>query len=175
MPDSLEIESSVLKALVRVWRSASVDGALPKKAALDPVDLGRSGVMPHAWLLERVDNELVVRLAGEEIIAAMGRPVRGRRITDVYNPRSVELILGQWHRVLDACEVCHNKGVIVASMGNRYEGERIAVPVADEAGEPRFVFGATLYTVLHGLFASDDTVMSKISEPAMFTPYRDML
>lgn len=148
---------------------------MPKKAALDPVELGRSRVMPHAWLLERTGGDLIVRLAGEEIIAAMGRPVRGRRVADVYNPRSAELILGQWYRVLDACEVCHNKGVIVASMGNRYEGERIAVPVADEAGEPRYVFGATLYTVLHGLFSADDTVVSKISEPAVFIPYRDML
>jgi len=170
-----EIESPVLRSFVRIWCAASVDGALPVKTSIDPLDLIPIGIMPIIWLLERRDGEIYCRLAGEDIRAALGKPIRGRKVADVYDTDSGALIIEQWTRILDASESCHNKGVIIASLGRRYEGERIAMPVANADGDPRFILGATYYRKLDGLFDVDEMATTLLKEPAVFTPYKDVL
>lgn len=175
MPLKSEVESPVFRSLVQIWCNASVSRSLPRKHEIDPVDLARIGVLPIVWLLERRDGELYCRLAGEDIINAIGQPVRGRKITDIYDPPSSEVIIKQWQQILDTCSTCHNKGAIIASQGRQYLGERLALPLADKAGDARFILGATLYKRLQSLFPVEDTVSFIHKEPAVFTPYQDVL
>lgn len=175
MPNRSDIDSPVLRSLVQIWCAASDNHSLPKKSKIDPVDLARIGVLPIIWLLERRDGELYCRLAGEDIINAIGRPVRGQKIADIYDPPSNEVIIKQWQQILDTCTTCHNKGAIIASQGRKYQGERLALPMAGPAGDARFILGATFYKKLHGLFPVEDTVSFIHEEPAVFTPYQDVL
>jgi len=175
LPLKPDIESPVLRSFVQIWRDASDNGALPVKTKLDPVELARIGVMPIVWLLERRDGELYCRLAGEDIGTAVGRPTRGRKISEVYDSPSSDVIIEQWNRILDREESCHNKGVIIASLGRRFVGERIALPMANAEGEARFILGATFYRKLHGLYPVEEMASSILKEPAVFTPYRDIM
>lgn len=177
MPVVTEVESSVLRSLVQLWCAASNDGySLPVKTRIDPVDLARIGIMPIVWLLERrEDGELYCRLAGEDIVTAIGRATRGRKISDIYDKPSSELIIQQWDRILDKCETSHNKGVVVASQGRKYFGERLAMPLADDEGHPRFILGATYYKKLQGLFPVEEMVSLINDEPSVYTHFQTVL
>lgn len=175
MPKISELEDSRLINLIRVWCNLSIDGALPAKHDIDPADFACIGVLPMIWLLEGVDGDIVCRLAGEDILRAIGKPLRGRKISEIYEPASLKVILKQWNRVMDTRQTCHNKGVIVASQGRRYRGERIALPMADRDGRSRFILGVTLNTELHDLYPVEIAAEVFHKEPAEYTPWRDVV
>ncbi|MEQ9491653.1 MAG: PAS domain-containing protein [Alphaproteobacteria bacterium] len=174
MPLLSELENQPVIALVRLWCNLSVNGALPIKQDINAIDVARTGTMPFIWLLERKDDdrEIICRLAGDEIIHAVGKPLRGRKVSEVYDPLSYRVIAEEWNRVMDAGQTCHNKGIIAASQGRRYHGERVALPMADRYGRSQFVLGATLYTELHDLYAAEEAAEFFSKDPAVFTPWR---
>lgn len=134
-----------LLAFLSVWGNAADGDAVPPRAAIDPLDLVGEGLLPYTWLAERIDGEFVYRVAGEMIQEAIGDTLIGRRIGEIFKPSTAVVIRERWSTVLDTVAVYHNRGLVYSNLNRVSVGERVGLPVSDEHGVVRYIFGATCY------------------------------
>lgn len=149
-PDASRVLAPKLRRLINIWHAARDGGARPpRKSLIDPIDLGRARLLAWIWLVERrPDRALVYRLAGEEINAVFGRSIARASLQELLAPAEARMIERRWHRVLDDRVMLHTVGDVYSETGNLYSGERIALPLTDEAGVTRFLIGATDYRLI---------------------------
>jgi len=115
------------------------------RADLDPIDLGRIGVLPSCWLVEHVDGDFQYRIAGDKIIEAFNQPLIKRSLKEILDPDTAKEIGRRWALCLDTRKAYINKGYVSAPKGYRYLGVRVGVPLLNTAGDPTFVLGYTIY------------------------------
>lgn len=142
--DTSVLRSPLLRAAVEIWDAARQPGeTLPLKERLDIVGLGRAGLMPIMWLVEReVDGTWRYRVSGESINAIHGRSLAGRTIGDVADPAKVADISRRWSRCIDERVILHTFGRIFGLSGT-HSGERVVLPLLGEGPGTAYVLGIT--------------------------------
>ena len=138
-------ESQQLLKLLRVWLDSRREGAMvPYRSDLDPVALGRAGLMPDLWLVESDDKGgFFYRLAGENINQVFGQSLRGKHISEVYTDEALAEVLGRWGEMLANSFGFHTRGTVIAA--REVHGERLVLPLCDDNGAVRYLIGATDY------------------------------
>ena len=113
---------------------------LPVKSRLDVVRMGRQGILPNVWILERcADGRLRYRLAGEEVIYSLGSSPRGKTLEEVLGGEAMARFAPVFFSILDDRTVMYQRGP--AHRGSRlfYYGYRVFVPMCERGAEPPLV------------------------------------
>ncbi|MDF1791330.1 MAG: PAS domain-containing protein [Thalassobaculaceae bacterium] len=143
--DHIRVEA--LWTVMRLWQGWILPGQLlPAKSRLDPIALGRTGLMPSLWLVEVPEvGDPVYRLAGGSVTDAIGRGVRGRPVSKVLGVEEADDATSRWRLQLSRHLLGHARGEGVAETGETVYGERVTLPLADDTGRPAFILGCTVY------------------------------
>lgn len=146
------VKSPLLRAFVDIWCGARTGGAdIPAKSAIDPVDLGRAGLMPYTWLVEREQSgRFKYRVSGSEVDAVYCCSVTGRYADEILTPETRDMITRLWSRILDERLGFHSLGNLTVSGVLPIAGERLSLPLTDDKGTPRYIFGITEYVFDRG-------------------------
>jgi len=139
------IEAPGLRAVMAHWRDClGASDVMPAKSRIDPVALGPSGILPSMWLVEVPEEGApFYRLAGERIVKGHGKNVARRSIYEAYEAPVAAAIEQRWRRMLADHLFSHSIGEVRSETGTAFIGERVALPLTDEEGVPRFVIGST--------------------------------
>lgn len=140
-----DYEHGLIRRLYGYWKSLCVDGQPPKRSAVDPLEV--LPVLPYIWIYERqADGRFLCRLAGENVRAVLDRKVINEYLDDFVGEAGVAFLQGQYDKILSLPAIGHVVGSIYPAATRRYgQGERLILPLRDEAGAPCFVMGATIY------------------------------
>lgn len=128
------------------WQAARPVGGVPYRRAIDPAAFPRA--LPCVWLCdyEPAAGEFRYRLAGEDINAVFGRPLKGRTLAAAFpTAAGVEAVHGALWRVIAEPAVGHAEGPVYSWLGRQRPGERLMLPLLDDAGRCTAVLGATRY------------------------------
>lgn len=153
-PDAIDlghIQDPRLVRLADYWQSKRDDRPIPYRARIDPVDFPR--LLPNVWLVQydTAQDRFLYRLAGEEIRRVHPRIAFGRYIDEFLSPQALARIQPFYREVLaldgGAPAILHVRGFVyrMTEHGLSATGERLVLPLLDGEGDPRFIFGATLY------------------------------
>jgi hypothetical protein len=139
------IKEPALIDVVTHWNEARGSRRLPAWRDLDATVLGRRLPIIWAWHYDAALDSFIGRLAGEEIVAVLGRSIRGRRIETCFPSEAVPLILARYRRVVhDPCFM-RGHGRVFAPVGGSGIGERVVLPLGDDGLHADGILGATVY------------------------------
>ncbi|MEQ8349515.1 MAG: hypothetical protein RIB84_28170 [Sneathiellaceae bacterium] len=142
-PSAIEAckDSPLLAAFLSVIGDA-LDPAsgLPSRPRLDVVRLGRLGVMPFLWIMERGDDGLFrFRLTGEETERTWGRNPRGRTLAEILERAQADLLEADLFAALDSRTMRLQSGEVRRGGLHYYTVRRLLVPMCGKDGALRFV------------------------------------
>lgn len=127
------------------WLGKLNAGLMPAKAAIDPTEMPR--LLPDLVLYERLAPErFKIRLAGTAVVRRVGLNPTGSNLLDLLHSGSRDSLQQALNRILD--DPCGH----VARVRDRYPSGRQAIvevlrlPLADQAGRPRFIISSTAET-----------------------------
>lgn len=142
-PSAIEAckDSPLLTAFLSVIGDA-LDPAsgLPARQRLDVVRLGRLGIMPFLWMMERSDDGLIrFRLSGEEAQRAFGQNPRGKTLEEILGRAQADLLEEDLAASLDGQSLRLQTGAVRRGGMHYYGVRRLLVPMCDQGGVLRFV------------------------------------
>ncbi len=125
-----------LLRLFDYWRSKRGGRLMPARQDIDPLEIG--------WALSRIflmdytpEQGFVYRLAGAEISKVFERSnLKGLTLRDVVKPGRWPLIEGAWRKVVEGPSVVCMTGMVYYGVDRTSAGERLLLPLADEADGP---------------------------------------
>lgn len=127
------------------WLRFRGDRPMPRRRDIDPSAFPE--LLPKIYLYEAYDRDDTGRqfrcvLAGEDIHQAWNGAIMGRDIVEMFDAQDLPRITLRWSFILDHPAALHG---FQREPGSTTSAERILLPVADDAGISRFVFGITIY------------------------------
>jgi len=137
------ILSPALRVLLSHWLEARCDRLMPAWRDIDPTVIGKYLPMVSAWRYDFALGTFIGRLAGEEILAALGTGIRGRPIEECHP--AAQIVLERYKMVMTAPCVMYSTGRVYIEAGRYGTGERIVLPLADDGINGDGVIGATEY------------------------------
>ncbi|HVO02024.1 MAG TPA: PAS domain-containing protein [Candidatus Cybelea sp.] len=99
-----ECTSDKVRRLLNYWQRIRGDRAMPRRQDVDPAAIWPllKNVFMNEWHTK--PDRLHYRIAGTELVAAMGFEIRGKWLTDLYHdPADVERTLTLYRKVVDGC------------------------------------------------------------------------
>lgn len=148
-PVSRYLENPDLLRLFDYWRDKRAGRPMPERRDIDPLELG--------WALSRIalvdyapGEGFRYRLAGETISAVFGRAnLKGLTFHDIMPPKGARFVEERWMPMVERQAIVCMKGMIYLASERTPVGERLLLPLADEAGGP--VTGVLVMTVCEWL------------------------
>lgn len=133
-----------LRRFAANWVAARGGRLMPMRRDFDPMAVPR--LLGRLWLCDFLPAErrFVYRLAGEEINDVYGRSLKGLDLEQVITAGSYTNIHRRLLATIETPGIVHVIGRIYIDSDRLLVGERVILPLADEAGEARFVLGATV-------------------------------
>lgn len=127
------------------WRTACGDRAMPARGDIEPLAFPRS--LPIVWLSEYLPEAATYRfrLAGEEVRASNGRPMKGRTIQEVFPENKCPHILRVYEQVARTPAIYHRQGQVYTSQGRVGTGERLMLPLGLPGQGTTHILGVTAY------------------------------
>ncbi|MEO3430387.1 PAS domain-containing protein [Pelagibius sp. CAU 1746] len=130
------LEKPDLRRLFDYWRSLRRGRLMPSKNDIDPLDIGWA--LSRVFLMDyRPAEGFTYRLAGTEVSSVFGHSnLKGLNLRDVVKPERLALIESAWTRVAEDQSVVCMSGMVYHGVDRTSIGERLLLPLADEAGGP---------------------------------------
>ena len=128
------------------WQAARPADGLPGRRAIEPLAFPRA--LPHVWLCVHDARSADFRysLSGEEIDAVFGRSLKGRPLAAMFATHaSWRAVYETFSRVIREPAVYHGLGCIYRQLGRHRTGERLILPILDDAGTRSAILGVTVY------------------------------
>ncbi len=128
--DPAHLQQPLLRELYAYWRARCVGGALPARAALDPVDIPR--LLPNLMLIDVTHDpfDLRYRLVGTALVAYMGRDTTGLRVEDGYLGRDWPRILPDYETAVFERRPVLRRNDVIGPDARRYLYERLLLPLS---------------------------------------------
>ncbi len=123
------------------------DRRVPRRSQLSPLDFPDLLSMVFLYEFDPASQDFHIRLAGEHVARMLQTARAGARLSEVFPPRALPIVLQRYRRVCLTPCVMHNIGRVFENVGGSGSGERIAMPLHDDLGKPAFFLGATSYAV----------------------------
>lgn len=119
-------------------------GGIPDRRHFSPEAMHLA--LPHVWLCDfsRTDDRFRYRLGGEQVVASLGGPLRGRYLDEITDPETYPRVHAYFRRCVDLPAVLHISGRIYAEQSRVANGERLMLPYVDGADAVAGILGATL-------------------------------
>jgi hypothetical protein len=142
------ITAPELRAIAAHWDKARGSRRMPAWSDIDPVAIGRNLRYIWSWKYDRDTDSFTGRLAGEDIVRAIGKSMRGLPMTEFFTPDVYEVFF-PWHRrIVVEPAFLRGTGLIYSRVNRNFSGERIMMPLADDGTLGDGIVGATLYRAL---------------------------
>lgn len=139
------IQSPALKAVFAHWLDARGDRAMPAWRQIDAAAIGKHLPMVWAWRFDFTQGTFIGRLAGEEILAVLGKEIRGRRLEDCFPADSAAVVLERYKMVMAGPRIMHSTGHVYMKTGRHGIGERMVLPLAEDGSNGDGLLGVTEY------------------------------
>lgn len=139
------VRDPALIDVARHWDAARSGRRMPGWSRIDPRAIARHLPIVWSWRRDPATGELVGRLAGEDIVAALGESLRGKRDVDFWVGRGGDAIVERHRRAMAEPSLVHGRGPVFAHAGRHGIGERIILPLAEDGEHADGLLGATVY------------------------------
>ena len=139
------IREEPLRALYAHWRARSEDGRrLPRRADLDVLDWP-TRLLPHAFIYEReAHGRFKCRLAGTRFAEELGYEPTGRYIDSRLDTRPGRRRIELFAECVEAPRALYYRARLGVIGHDHRESGRLLLPVADDDGTVRFVYGGMM-------------------------------
>jgi PAS domain len=146
LPDAFErVQHPELRRFMQWYLATRGKQQMVAAKKLDPLDLKPLLACAFYYDYLPANDDFRLRLAGEEIRAVLPNARRGATLAEVIPANVVEQVRDRYRRIVTEPAVFHGIGRVFFTIGNPGYGERLVVPLADEAGRATQIFGATFY------------------------------
>jgi hypothetical protein len=141
------LQSPRLKLLLEHWQNIRGDRLMPAWRDIDALVLAPIMPILWSWKYDRATATFTGRLAGEEINAIFGKPLRNARMEDFFRGWDYENIYQRHHRVVCDPSIVIGHGLVFSHAGRQGHGERLILPLADDGYHGDGLIGATTYAL----------------------------
>jgi len=141
-----ECRSEKVRRLVAYWEALRGDRAMPGRRDVDPTAIWPllKNVFMNEWHID--PDRLYYRIAGTELVAAMGFEIRGKWLTDLYHEQSdIDRTLALYRRVVDsrAPVLGRTEGTLLRLGANTFEW--VICPLSDDGRQVTHFIGLEDY------------------------------
>jgi hypothetical protein len=145
LEDFAHVKDERLRRLLGHWLDRRGADVAPTRAAIDPTAI--SPILSSIWMSDYLPAErrFRMRLAGEEINHLYGRAITHCYFEDIIAPSMLAEVMRRYLRVVEEPAVMHCSGHIYLASDRSQVGERIVLPLADDAGALTHVIGASIF------------------------------
>ncbi|HEV2675813.1 MAG TPA: PAS domain-containing protein [Aliidongia sp.] len=144
------IQSPALKAVFRHWLDVRGARTMPAWKDIDATVIGKYLPLVWAWRFDRAQGTFIGRLAGEEILAVLGKEIRGRPLEQCFPANAASVVLARYKAVIDGPQIMRTTGHVHMKTGRHGIGERIVLPLSEDGITGDGVLGATEYRLHMG-------------------------
>jgi hypothetical protein len=142
------IEAPALRAIANHWNTARGAKRMPGWRDIDPAAIAPYLSIVWSWRYDRESDSFTGRLAGDEITAAFGKDLRGKRMAEFFAGWQYEMIFTRHRQVVVEPAFAHGSGPVFIHAGRYGKGERIIMPLAADGITGDGIFGATVYSFI---------------------------
>lgn len=170
LPPGMDAFGHIRNVLLRDFLElylARRDGAhVARRSAFGPLDFPR--LLPNIFFYDfnPEANEFRLRVAGEGIKQLLPEARAGMGLEEIFPKSALPLVQERYERICRQPAVMHNIGPVFQLAGGAGLGERVALPLADDHGQVRYMIGATVY----GLDATPNGQFDEKKQTVTFTP-----
>jgi hypothetical protein len=131
-PDWFARSSEAIKQIYRYWRSKCEGDRLPKRSAIDPVDIPR--FLPHITIVQVVPDErrYVYRLVGTKEVEIRGRDPTGKSVIEGFFGPSLDDALSCYDTVVATRYPHYDDTPYVTPNGRFSDDETVFLPLSDD-------------------------------------------
>jgi len=131
-PEWLARSSDAIRKMYEYWRSKFDGDRLPKRSAIDPVDIPR--FLPQITIVEVVPDErrYVYRLVGTMEVEIRGRDPTGKSVLDGFFGPSIDNVLGCYDTVVATRAPLYDDEPYVTPDGRFSDDETVFLPLSDD-------------------------------------------
>jgi hypothetical protein len=139
------VKDAALRGLLAHYLDLRQENRAPFRRQISPMDF--PGLLGNVFLYECTGNgaDYYIRLAGNEVARMLQTAKAGAKMSEVFPADVFPVMLERYRRICGTLSVMYNGGRVFHRLGGTGTGERIVMPLLDDAGAPRFLFGATVY------------------------------
>ena len=134
--------SRTLNELLDYWASLCRGEAFPRREDLDPVDIPQ--LLPAVFLVQvpKAETEdYVFRLAGEEVCAVHGQPLRGKTVAHIMCPETADVVRAQYTEMAKDPRPRFIRFRMPTGQGRYWDYERALLPCCDDTGQVTVLLG----------------------------------
>ena len=154
-----------LRLLVDVWKRAGVGQPLPTMSRLDPVPLGKGGMLPFVWITRGTSRQdYHLSLVGDEIRENFTANPIGKPLRELLSGELGGKMFRRVCRVIEDRVAHFSEGPVEGPSGRRYLGTRVMLPLVDDRDSP----GST--AILGGFQKARETVYVDPTDQPMDGP-----
>jgi hypothetical protein len=139
------IESEALRDVALHWFKARGGKRMAAWRDIDPIQIAAHLPIIWSWRYDIGSETFTGRLAGESIVAAFGKSLRGAHMGDFCPSAAYPAWYARNRRVVTEPCYSYEYGAVFRHIDRVGSGERIILPIADDGETGDGIFGATLY------------------------------
>jgi hypothetical protein len=164
------VSEPALIDVARHWDAARAGRPMPGWSRIEPRAIARHLPIVWSWRHDPESGALIGRLAGEEIVAALGESLRGKRDEAFWEGRGGDAIVARHRRAVSEPCLVHGRGPVFAHAGRHGVGERIILPLAEDGERADGILGATVYRFVETPRPDGPFIASDETEQVTFLP-----
>jgi len=139
------ISSPALRAIADHWHEARGDRPMPSWSQIRPSSIAPYLTWIWSFRYDRDSDEFTARLAGNHITISFGKNFRGTKLEDIHQPPALGRVEVGLRRLLLTPSLYRSTGKLFRQGDYTGEGERIALPLAENGLHGDGVLGASDY------------------------------
>jgi hypothetical protein len=149
------IVSDDLKAVATHWNEARGERAVPTWEQIRPSAIQKQLPIIWSYRFDVERDDFMGRLAGNAITQIAGAQFKDAWMSDLRPPQLFPRALARTKRVITEPSFYRGLGLVYMTPSKKYYGERIAMPLANEAMTCEGVFGATEFHAFPTYYPKD--------------------
>ncbi len=132
-----------LQRLGAYWNELRGAERIPARAAFDPLQIPE--LLPTIWLYryQPAEDDWLCHVAGDRICQTTGQPMQKRYVRELFPADVARVINQRFGRIIREEAIFYSFGSVYALQGRYTQGERVGLPLLDDAGVVSWVVGVT--------------------------------
>lgn len=140
-----KIASPALRAVAEHWNDARKGQKMPSWSQLRPSTLAPHLGLVWAFKYDRSRGEFTARLAGNRMMVASGKSLRGTPLQQLHAPAIFQWVHEGLTRVVSEPACYRSRGQLFKVGGRMVEGERVVLPLGTDENGADGALGASDY------------------------------
>jgi hypothetical protein len=157
------VEDARLRRFLSHYLALRNGRRVPYRNQISPLDFPDLLGIVFLYEFDAASQDFYIRLAGEQIAQMLRTARAGAKLSEVFPADVFPIVLERYRRICLTPCVMHNIGRVFRYLGGTGTGERIAMPLLGEDGEPGYFLGATTYSLANDHDPEDDDTPVRIT------------